>query len=353
MKTCGICLTLLAIMTVAGCKGGNAAKEAADPSDISADLIDSCFIYTDRTVINSCHASTLVETSDGVLAAWFGGAWEGHPSVNIYTSRYSGGTWSEPVEAANGVETEYVRNPTWNPVLHKLSDSRMVLYYKVGPCVSRWAGDYKISEDDGHSWSERRKIPDNLLGPIKNKPITLSNGDILYPTSIEYDGIWKVYIEKSDRNLDSWRKIPVENSGFNAIQPAILKHGDGSLQMLCRSRDSVIVQSWSKDEGETWSAMSTTALPNNNSGLDAVTTSTGIHLLIYNPITSGRYKLALAGSHDGVNWKDLLVLENDPDTGNEYSYPAIIEGHDGTIYVSYTYKRQLIKFAIIRLNTQQ
>ena len=41
-----------------------------------------------------------------------------------------------------------------------------------------------------------------------------------------------------------------------------------------------------------------TELPNNNSGTDAVTLTNGMHIIIYNPITEGRNKLAIAGSYD-------------------------------------------------------
>ena len=57
--------------------------------------------------------------------------------------------------------------------------------------------------------------------------------------------------------------------------------------------------------------------------------------------------LSIAASYDGKNWKEIIKLE-DHDKG-EYSYPAIIQGNDGKIYISYTYNRELIRFAVLEV----
>ncbi|MBS5166976.1 exo-alpha-sialidase, partial [Corynebacterium sp.] len=54
-----------------------------------------------------------------------------------------------------------------------------------------------------------------------------------------------------------------------AIQPSILRHKDGRLQVLCRTRNAQIATSWSSDNGETWSKVTLLDVPNNNSGTDA------------------------------------------------------------------------------------
>lgn len=324
---------------------------AQNADRVSIKLIKSEFIYQNES-FPSCHASTLVDTGDGILAAWFGGTSEKNPDVCIYTSLYKDGTWIKPVVVADGVENKLIRNPTWNPVLFKRDNGDIILYYKVGPSPSTWFGEYKISTDNGHTWSKKHRIPHNLFGPIKNKPVKAPDGGILYPTSIE-DGLgWRIYMEHSDQDLNNWKKIEIDNGGFNAIQPSVLFHKDGSLQLLCRSKDGKLVESWSKDGGKTWSKVEATSLPNNNSGTDAVTLKSGLHLLIYNPIsgidwTVGRNKLSIAASYDGKNWKEIIKLE-DHDKG-EYSYPAIIQGNDGKIYISYTYNRELIRFAVLEV----
>ena len=38
------------------------------------------------------------------------------------------------------------------------------------------------------------------------------------------------------------------------------------------------------------------------------------------------------------------VLENEP---GEYSYPAVIQSHDGLVHVTYTWKRQRIRHVVL------
>ncbi len=51
-------------------------------------------------------------------------------------------------------------------------------------------------------------------------------------------------------------------------------------------------------------------------------------------------------SHDGRSWRDALVLEDQP---GEYSYPAVIQSGDGKVHVTYTWKRQRIRHAVLDL----
>ncbi|MBP6358756.1 MAG: sialidase, partial [Sediminibacterium sp.] len=55
----------------------------------------SQFIY-DTASFASSHASTIVETPKGILAAWFGGKFEGDKEVNIYASWLVNNKWSAP-----------------------------------------------------------------------------------------------------------------------------------------------------------------------------------------------------------------------------------------------------------------
>jgi alpha-L-fucosidase len=318
----------------------------SSPKKNEPDLIKAEFIY-EKASFPSCHASTLVETKSGILAAWFGGTHENHPDVCIYTSLCTEGKWSDPALAADGIINDTLRYPCWNPVLFKRDNGDIVLYYKVGKSPREWWGMYKISNDGGKTWSVGTEIPDNLYGPIKNKPERLKNGTILYPTSIETRGKWNVYAETSDQELKQWKKINIDNNGFNAIQPCILFHTDGQIQMLCRSKEKRIVETWSKDLGETWSPVQPTSLVNNNSGLDAVSLKNGMHALICNPIEKGRNKLSVYTSKDGKEWEELIVLEDLPK--GEFSYPCMIQGKDGTIHIAYTYNREKIKYVHLKI----
>jgi len=313
-------------------------------------IISSSYIYEPKDVsFPSCHASTITETKTGLIAAWFGGTEERAPDVCIYTSSSTNGKWSIPEKVADGIQGGK-RYPCWNPVLFTKDNGDIVLYYKVGPNPQKWWGLYKISTDNGKTWSSAKEIPDHLLGPIKNKPVRLTNGQILYPTSFENAEKWNIYLETSDQNMNTWRKIAIDNNSLQSIQPTILSHKNGAMQLLCRSKNKKINESWSKDGGKSWTALVPTQLPNNNSGIDAVTLSDGRQLLVFNPIMEGRNKLAVAISDDGINWNGAVLLENDPNSEAEFSYPAVIQAKNGLVQITYTWNRKLIKHIILDLS---
>jgi len=143
--------------------------------------------------------------------------------------------------------------------------------------------------------------------------------------------------------------IPVDTgTSFDVIQPTILKHSPARYQILCRSKQNVIITSFSDDTGLIWTELDSIPLPNPNSGIDAVTLTDGTHLLTYNPLVSGkewndgRNRLNLAKSSDGIHWTDILVLE-DREKG-EFSYPAIIQSDSGKVFITYTFNRRNISF---------
>ena len=315
--------------------------------EVSVQMISSAFIY-DTDIIPSCHASTLVETGNGLLAAWFGGSYESHPDVSIYCASFDGSAWSAPARVADGVVSDSLRYPCWNPVLFRMEGGDIALFYKVGPNPREWWGEYKISADDGVSWGNNISLPPGMLGPIKNKPLALSDGRILYPTSVEYTpDNWKVFVECSQKDLSGWQVTAIDNNGFNAIQPTFFLYGR-KLEMLCRTQEGVLARAASGDMGRTWTALQGTELPNNNSGIDGTVLKDGLRLLVCNPLQEGRNRLALLGSYDGENWRTLFLLEDQP--AGEFSYPAIIALSDGTIGITYTYQRKRIKYVNLRVH---
>jgi predicted neuraminidase len=336
------------------------ALDASQPiaqADGTAKIVSSEFIY-ERAPFPEAHASTIVETPAGLLAAWFGGTEEKNPDVGIWVSRRDGGRWSEPVEVATGVQADGTRRPTWNPVLFQMPGGPLLLFYKVGPSPRDWWGLYRTSGDSGRTWSEAVRLPNGILGPIRAKPILLSDGTLLAGSSTEHDG-WVVHMERlvlsknSGSGGDSAPAVTIAASKtgplndpkvFGAIQPTILAHSATRLQILCRSRQKAITEAWSDDSGRTWSAMTATPLPNPSAGIDAVRLEDGRFLLVYNPTTSGRQKLEVAVSKDGKAWRTAVVLEDSP---GEYSYPAMIQAKNGRVHVTYTWKRERVKHVVI------
>jgi predicted neuraminidase len=309
-------------------------------------IVKSEFIYQPQDVsFPSCHASTIIQNGNGIMAAWFGGTREKDPDVGIWVSRYMKGSWTKPVEIANGIQYTGKRFPCWNPVLYN-AGKQILLFYKTGPSPSEWWGEIKTSDDKGKTWSRACRLPEGILGPVKNKPVLLDNGYLICPSSTEDEG-WRLHMEFTADNGLTWERTQAINEKeTGAIQPSILIHQGGKIQLVCRSRVSNILTSWSDDSGRTWSELSPTSLPNPNSGIDAVTLKDGRHIVVYNHLKSGRNMLNVAISDDGINWKPATLLENDK-KGTEFSYPAVIQTTDGMIHITYTWNRKQIKHVVI------
>ncbi len=309
------------------------------------------FIY-EKAPFKECHASTIAETQDGLVTSWFGGTEEKNKDVEIWLSRKINGKWTDPTSVANGIQNEKLRYPCWNPVLFQVPNGPLQLYYKVGPSPREWWGLMIESMDGGKTWGKPVKLPEGVLGPIKNKPVLLSNGTMISPTSTEHDG-WRVHFEYSDDKGKTWTKGDPINDGkkYNAIQPSVIVHKGGQLQIMARSKENSVLTSWSSDNGNTWSELAPSGLPNPNSGTDAETLKDGRFLLVYNHVGKNpnkwggkRSPLNIAVSKDGKNWQAALILEDQP---GEYSYPSVIQSKDGKVHVVYTWKRDKVKHVVV------
>ena len=342
----------------------------------------------------SCHASTIVERRNGdLVCAYFGGTYERDPDVCIWVSIKKKGEkeWSDPILAADGVfelgspqalmagisekTTDASAGPCkskgnkrkscWNPVLFEMPDGELLLFYKIGFQVSDWTGWLVRSRDGGRTWSDHDPLPEGFLGPIKNKPILLGD-KLLCGSSTEING-WRFHVEILDTKTGEWKYVgPIESTvavktddnqphPIDCIQPSFLKLKDGRLQVLMRTHNAKLATSFSSDNGETWTPVTLSEIGNNQSGTDAVTLRDGRHVLIYNNFetlpnkTKGpRTPLSLAISDDGEHWQHLLTLEDSP--VGEYSYPAIIQGKDGTLHCVYTWQRERIAYKQVDLN---
>ena len=299
----------------------------------------------------SAHASTIVETPTGLVAAWFGGTREGAPDVGIWIAHMAGGKWTPPIEVANGMQGDGARFPCWNPVLFRTADAVLHLFYKVGPSPSRWWGMHVESRDDGRTWAAAARLPDGLIGPVKNKPVVLPNGTIIAGSSTESsDAVpaWRVHFEISHDNAHTWARVvpsaPTNGPEIDAIQPSVLRHPGGVLQAVGRTRSGRLFETWSSDDGSSWGPLTLTSLPNPNAGTDAVTLRDGRQLLVYNHSTTARTPLNVAVSRDGKVWNTVAVLEDGP---GEYSYPAVIQTRDGIVHITYTWRRERIKHVVL------
>lgn len=330
---------------------GVVSAENADEKNWRKGILRDEFIY-DSTSFVSVHAPTIEETPSGLITAFFGGLYEGHPEVNIYVSRLVDAGWTEPVKVADGIVSDTLRKACYNPVLYQVPGKELILFYKIGKNVQDWSGYLIRSYDDGITWSSPEALPEGFLGPIKNRPILIDN-TLVCGSSTEDQG-WRVHMEFTEDFGVTWGKTaPLNDATWGIIQPSFLHHQDGKLQFVCRSQNEAVVSAFSDDDGKTWSLPFALSVPNNNSGLDAVTLQDRRFLMVYNHVKAAesafqdrkRTPLNVAISNDGIHWDASLILEDSPI--KEYSYPSVIQGADGMVHIVYTWRREKVKYVKI------
>lgn len=312
-------------------------------------LIQREFVF-DNAPFPSCHGATMSETSDGrLLCAWFAGSAEKNPDTGIWLSQKSGEKWSRPLEVANGLQASGRRFASWNPVLFTAKDGRAFLFYKIGDSPRDWRGFYRISNDDGETWGPTFTFENGVTGPVRNQPVELDDGRIVAPSSTEFHSTfgWRLEFDISDDGGISWRATKPDDGNFvNAIQPALLKHSDGRLQAIARSRSGKLATTFSSDGGVNWSPVELTAVDSPNAGVGAVSLADGRFLMVHN-VGERRNRMAVSISDDGEHWKQALWLQNDDDVDHEYSYPTAIQTRDGKVHVVYTWRRANIAHEVI------
>ena len=131
--------------------------------------------------------------------------------------------------------------------------------------------------------------------------------------------------------------------GAGNIQPSIAQRKDGSLYTLMRDNGPAphrLMQSESRDRGETWSRVTDSTIPNPGSGAEITTLRNGEWALICNDTEKGRHRLVVMISEDeGVSWRWKRALEEEPssDKAGSYHYPSLIQAKDGSLHASYSY----------------
>ncbi len=298
------------------------------------------FVFTGTPAVPSCHASTIVKTTDGsMVCAWFAGTCEKDPDVGIWYTVCKNGSWNEPKRIPCDRLVAH-----WNPVLFQKKDGTVCLFYKVGETIAEWKTMLVTFDADLCAQEPRELIAGDTSGgrgPVKNKPIYASNGTILAPGSTEVDA-WLPFVDICDENGE-WNKVRIpSDERVKLIQPSLWESKPGHIHALMRSNGGKIYRSDSADFGKTWCQAYPTSMPNNNSGLDCVMSATGTLVLVCNPVDAdwgARTPLSVFTSSDnGTTFEEALRLETE---AGEYSYPAVI-CCDNKIYVSYTHKRTAI-----------
>ncbi|MER3403271.1 MAG: neuraminidase (sialidase)-like protein [Armatimonadota bacterium] len=233
----------------------------------------------------------------------------------------------------------------WSEVLHISPDEQFV--QKVDAYAQRMLAQAGTYPPDLRPYLEqychtiRQYAQDDLsrrLGWMTRLPPLIIGKHIWLP--LYSDGFSCSLIAISENNGDSWQlSEPILAPG--AIQPALAVRRDGTLVAYMRDNGPPPKRVWmatSNDGGFTWSEPTKTEIPNPGSSVAVLALRTGEWIMVCNDTEQGRHRLTVLLSDDeGRTWRTARYLEKDaPGTGS-YSYPALIQAHNGIIHATYSY----------------
>lgn len=376
------------------------------------EIVTEELILPKATTLKDVHAASVIALSSGeLLLAFYGKEQSEQGSAeeanSIWISRGVKGKdhyhWSEPKKVLSPewfkqhhfpVKEDNGRISCGNPVL-VLFRNQVLLFAKIGPYPRTWTSVLLVSSTGGIDWEQPRVLY-GVSGPAKNKPLVINN-TLIVPASRETAINDFSYVELSQDLKDWFISQPIRpaedrifEQGYRGfIQPTLIGNEvePQKILMLLRPRRShigmflPIYRTLSSDGGKSWELMKPLSLLNADSAIDALRISKNTVLLVYNrvvvsdsikiqtmPLTSwnkekanwkGRNVLSMAFSYDeGLTWKAVPLkhsqlpegdIENHTGEEGEYSYPAMIKDHQGTIHLVYTVNRKNIKHVVLRV----
>ena len=299
---------------------------------------------------------SMAELSDGrLLMTYQQYDAEGHGlgAIAARTSSDKGKTWSDetcliprPKPAAKDIYC--------HPSLLRLADGQLLLSYIYGSGAEVLFGHnyYRRSDDDGKTWGDQLIVdPCPGYNIIHNdKFIQLSTGRLIAPIehelvpSVDGHAGYVSFTVHSDDNGYSWHQSEntVKMLPIEAQEPHVVELKDGRLLMLMRTYSGFVAQSFSTDQGRTWSKGEMNRalpLPPNSAALNVKRIPTTGDLLLLRcsgaPAENRSIRtpfVSVISKDDGATWENERTIMGDPE--DDYGYPSLMFT-EGLAIISY------------------
>lgn len=301
------------------------------------------------------HGSSVAVTADStVLVAWYHGVAEKSKDSRVVWSRSQG-----EGEGFGGAEVLFddPEHAEGNPVIWVHEDGTFYLFFVTILGGNSWNdGVLRLirSEDGGESWSDVQTLREEWGWMTRNKPIRMSNGNLLLPTYDETLYIPSFMISGDDFHTD-WVEIAFGDDPqalvdhLSMIQPTVIERDDGTIFSLSRNTSSVHSMAYemtSPDFGVTWTPGVLGQVPNDSTGIEMTQLKSGRVVLAFNNTLSGRYPLSAALSEDGgQTWSVVTDIDGPCDTpgGCSHGYTSVAQDPvDESIWITFTDERNTI-----------
>ncbi|MBX3175885.1 MAG: exo-alpha-sialidase [Candidatus Hydrogenedentes bacterium] len=355
----------------------------------AAPALESELIFPMNPMHN--HGSSIVETPEGdLIACWFHGTGERKSDdvvIQGARKRQGADTWSEPFLMADTPDL-----PDCNPVL--FIDPRGTLWlFWIAVQDNEWGGSllkYRTAanyQNDGPpewDWQDvihtrplnlepkmnatldqlETEMADLLAGapriqgliqqlrdtlPIKIhrrlgwmtriKPIMTSENRMMLGL---YSDVWNsslaVFTEDWGQTWTTGE--PALTMQLGNIQPAFAQRKNGEIVMYMRDNGlpKKIRQAVSNDGGVTWGPVTAMDIPNPGASVDVLVLQSGHWALICNDADGRHIATVYLSEDEGQTWPVSRRIEDFEKDAGSASYFALIQGKDGVIHTTYSYK---------------
>lgn len=310
----------------------------------------------------SNHSSSCATLPDGrVVVLWYGGTREGAKDVCIYGKT----AFPEDLSAAptvaicsrEDVSRDLLRpvRKLGNPVVY--SQGERLWMFVVSVSYGGWSGssiNYRYSDDKGKTWSKFRRLRTspffNLSALVRTPCVPRNDSGFILPVYCEFitKNSMALFFDKAGR-MTGRSRILIDGNR-ESLQPSITPISSNVAFAFLRTVSGKVGFAECLDGGISWRARVSEEMENHNASVATLCLSSGRVFLIGNS-EADRSRLSLyesktnllssAGEKDDV-WKLVCDLENEQ--GCEFSYPFLNQTANGSVYLTYTYKRRNIKF---------
>ncbi|MFY8044758.1 MAG: exo-alpha-sialidase, partial [Rhodoferax sp.] len=172
---------------------------------------------------------------------------------------------------------------------------------------------------------------------VRNAPLPLQDGGMVLPVHFELGS--KISSMARIGPDGAFRGVTRISQRNHVLQPALIARAPGDWLALMRDEraNGKITAAHTSDSGAHWVDLPDLALDNPDASVAAMGLSSGEYLLAHNPSLSGRDKLDLSASANGLDWRLISALRRGA-LEDEFSYPALAWA-DGGVWIAYTVDR--------------
>ena len=291
--------------------------------------------------IPHCHAPSIYQVASGSMLI----VWYAYPSIEtergillMVRRAPDSREWGAPRRILSELNGTLA-----NPVLFEDADGVLWLMF-VTLRGHYWDSAVLMaacSTDEGETWSTPHTVI-NVPGMMVRHP-ALMRGDrsVILPAYDERSN--ETVLLSYSPHTSVWTEY-FRFAACKAIQACLVGVSIRKWIMILRptGEQRACLRAISNDEGQTWSQIIQTSLPNPLSGIAAFQSGEELCVVHNHTTKHQRYPLSMCCSRDqGVSWSQPVHID---EAEHEVSYPSFLVDRSGLVHGAYTYDRRRIKY---------